>query len=154
MDPHHITGRNSWCYVCKHKTQEILYNWLTSAYPEYEISVEQKFPWCVNTKTEKQSRFDFTIEHLKIIIELDGRQHFEDTSNWDPAHITLKTDITKMKAAIENGYTIIRLIQEDVLFDNIEWQMILKENIKLRSKPSIVFIGELYQRHQSEMNNN
>ena len=65
--------------------------------------------------------FDFCIPELKIIIELDGRQHFIQVSNWSSPEETYENDLFKEMCAKENGYSVIRIIQEDVLNDTYDW---------------------------------
>ena len=84
--------------------------------------------WC---KNKKHLPFDFVIEERKIIIELDGKQHFEQIGNWLSPKETRKNDIFKMKCANENGFSVIRLIQLDVLIDSYDWLKELQDNINL-----------------------
>ena len=65
----------------------------------------------------------------KIIIELDGPHHFRQVSNWGNYEENQKRDIYKMKCANENGFSVIRLLQEDVLFDKYDWLYELIKNI-------------------------
>jgi hypothetical protein len=75
---------------------------------------------------------------LNIIIELDGKQHFVQVSNWKSPDEQLKTDIFKMKKANQNNYSVIRIIQEDVLKDTYNWQSRLCENINKIQTENIV----------------
>lgn len=77
---------------------------------------QPKFDWCRGLKTGKYLPFDFLVDD-SIIIELDGIQHFEQVSNWDSPLITQAADRYKEICAKRNGYTIIRLLQEDVWDD-------------------------------------
>jgi very-short-patch-repair endonuclease len=54
------------------------------------------------------------IKTHKIIIELDGAQHFKQVSNWQDPLKTQQIDIFKTKQANANGYSVIRLLQQDV----------------------------------------
>ena len=65
--------------------------------------------------------FDFCIEELKIILELDGRQHFEQVMNWKTPEEQYENDKYKEKCANENGYSIIRLLQEDVFNEKYDF---------------------------------
>jgi very-short-patch-repair endonuclease len=56
-----------------------------------------------------------------IIIELDGAQHFRQVLNWSSPEEQLENDIYKQNCANENGYSVIRLLQEDVLYDRYDW---------------------------------
>ena len=78
---------------------------------------------------------------------LDGRQHFEQVRKWTSHIETQKRDKYKMECAIKNGYSIIRLKQEDVWNNKIDWKSILQEKIKLYDIPNIIYIGDytIYQ---------
>ena len=84
--------------------------------------------------------FDFLIEKYKIIIELDGRQHFEQVSNWENPKNVQKNDMHKMKKAIHNGYTIIRLLQNDVYNNKNNWKKNLIDNIKYHKNPCCILL--------------
>ena len=70
---------------------------------------------------QKYLPFDFCIPELKIIIELDGAQHFIQVSNWASPEETYENDLFKEKCAKENGYSMVRIIQEDVFNDTYDW---------------------------------
>ena len=76
--------RGKWCPQCKHKTELKLYEWLIEKYSSNKILREYKPSWCKNqkTKTKRCLPFDFLIEDLNLIIELDGPQHFIQMSTW------------------------------------------------------------------------
>jgi very-short-patch-repair endonuclease len=42
-------------------------------------------------------------------------------SNWDSPENVKKRDLIKMKYANENGYSMIRILQEDVLYKRYNW---------------------------------
>jgi hypothetical protein len=50
--------------------------------------------------------------------------------NWKSPEENQKTDKYKMKCANENDYSIIRLLQEDVLYDKYDWKTELMNNIE------------------------
>lgn len=82
------------------------------------------------------------MEDYKIIIELDGLQHFKQVSNWADPETTRKKDIYKMNQAIKNGYTIVRLLQDDIWKDKISWKKELKKYLYIQKKPCIIYICE------------
>jgi very-short-patch-repair endonuclease len=77
-----------------------------------------KVEWC---KIKRHCPFDFAIPSLKLVIELDGPQHFKQVSNWEPPEQTQHRDAFKTKCANENGWKIIRLLQVDVFNDENKW---------------------------------
>lgn len=117
--------RGVWCSFCVNKTELILYNKLIEHYST--LKRQYKVDWCKNIK---HLPFDFVIEEGKVIIELDGKQHFEQIGNWLSPEKTRKNDIFKMKCANENGFSIIRILQKDVFKYNYDWLTELCENIK------------------------
>jgi len=70
------------------------------------------------------------MEEPKIIIELDGKQHFEQVWNWKLPEEQYKNDKFKQECANKNGYSVIRLLQEDVLYDKYDWKTELINNIE------------------------
>ncbi len=138
-----------WCPVCKFKTEKKLFEFLKIYYPN--IKFQCKFEWC---KDKDYLRFDFLIEQLKIIIELDGNQHFFQVMNWTSPEDNLKKDIFKMKQANNNGYSVIRIVQENV-YDNVKgWDKKLLEAIKTIGENENIYISKnpvIYHKHITEM---
>jgi very-short-patch-repair endonuclease len=113
----------SWCSYCVNKTETKLYEQLL---PFYNIKRQYKVEWC---KNKTFLPFDFVLEESKIIIELDGAQHFTQVSNWSSPEENQKNDKYKEKCANDNGYSIVRILQEDVFYDTYDWLYELKNNI-------------------------
>jgi very-short-patch-repair endonuclease len=107
-----------WCPTCKNKTEKKLYDKLIEFYPG--LKRQKKFD---DLKSDKNRHFcfDFCIEEHKIIIELDGQQHFEQVFNWKSPASQQQSDFIKMKYANNNGYSIIRILQEDVYKNAYDW---------------------------------
>jgi very-short-patch-repair endonuclease len=120
--------KDTWCPMCFNKTERKLYNILKPIYPS--IKHQFKVKWC---KNKNYLPFDFAIEEKKIIIELDGPQHFRQISTWNSPEEILKVDLYKIKCANENDFSVIRLLQEDVYYDNYNWLIELINNIILIS---------------------
>jgi Marseilleviridae restriction endonuclease len=142
--PNHITNGNTWCPSCKSNQgeQEIL-KYLHKNYKDYSIAVEQRYRWCIN---KRPLPYDFVIEDLKIIIELDGIQHFDQTWIWKSPAEQQRTDLYKMEKANEHSYTVIRLLQSDVHSrknkKNLNlWKDKLKSSIHVYDDPSRVYIS-------------
>jgi len=117
-----------WFSFCVNKTEQILFNKLKEIY----ITLERQYrvEWCKNSKTNRFLPFDFVIEERKVIIELDGKQHFEQIGNWLSPVETKKNDLYKMNCANENGYSIIRILQKDVYHNKYDWLSELINNIE------------------------
>jgi very-short-patch-repair endonuclease len=125
----------SWCPHCKHKTELKLFEWLKQL--KYNVKKESSFIW------SKGKRFDFILDQLKLIIELDGAQHFKQISNWQSPEKTQENDALKNKLANENGYRIIRICQEIVWNDTEDWKNQLNEAINKNNK--IIKIGNVFK---------
>jgi very-short-patch-repair endonuclease len=117
-------SKGNGCPICIHKTETIVYEKLKSEYDFVIIQFQQQ--WC---KSVNLLPFDFCIEDSLIIIELDGKQHFEQVWNWKSPEEQFERDMYKQKCANDNGYSIIRLLQEDVHRDKYDWFNELIQNI-------------------------
>ena len=116
-----------WCGCQKKKTETKLLKWLLKQFPG-QLTYQPKFDWCKNSKTNRQLPFDYLVEipgAIPKIIELDGAQHFRQVHNWDPPEKTQARDRYKEWCANKNGYAVIRIAQEDVLYDRIDWETLL-----------------------------
>lgn len=126
-----ITSNGTWCPCTKNnKSETKLKDWFLTN--NIDICSQIRFEFCKNPKTNRYLPFDFVLKSLKIIIELDGDHHFKQVASWASPEKTMKNDVYKMKCAIENGYTIIRLLQEDIWYDKNGWEQRLKSCINTR----------------------
>ena len=131
-----ITCANQGCPKCKNKTEQIVYTFLKTFYQtiQHGFSVN----WCKNIRNLP---FDIVIDNLKLIIEIDGPQHIDKNIwNWSTPEENQKNDIFKMKCANENGYSVIRILQEDVWFSKYDWKTELLNVIKEYSTPINIFL--------------
>jgi very-short-patch-repair endonuclease len=117
-----------WCPFCKNKTEQKLFDTLKLDYPHTKHQFKPN--WCKNPLTNKHLPFDFVLETEKIIIELDGPQHFTQVSNWSSPEEQYERDTYKMECANENRFSMIRITQEDVYDDTFDWYKMLKESIE------------------------
>lgn len=121
--PHSILS-GAGCPVCRMSRGErkILF-WLRDNEVDYE------YQWRVNKHVGNgQFIFDFYLTHENIVIEYDGRQHFEIVEAWGGKKALAKTienDKLKDKYAEINGLTMLRIKYTE--FENVE--TILKDFI-------------------------
>lgn len=120
----HITN-GVWCGNCKYKTEDILLKILKENYSN--IKHQYKVNWC---KNKTFLPFDFVLEDKKIIIEVDGLGHFIQIAKWKSPEHNRTRDLYKMKCANNNGFSIIRILQEDILYKRYNWFPELKQNIQ------------------------
>ena len=132
------------CPHCINKTEKGLFNYLMTRYtPVRQFKIEAcKRIYCLP--------FDICIPDCKVIIEIDGAQHFKQISNWLDPIKTLHRDVFKMQHAEKEGYKVIRVCQDTVYKANDEW---LLENIVAEIESSDrnhMFISmkeDLYAKH-------
>ncbi len=116
-----------WCPYCKNKTEGKLLEFIKTNYSNYKGQL--RFDWCRYSRTKNIMPFDFGLMDKKILIELDGEQHFSQVSNWDSPESVQVKDIEKITASIQNGYSIIHIYQKEVWNDTYDWKDILKKVI-------------------------
>ena len=105
-------------------SEEKLTKTLQQIYPT--IKIQAKYDWCKNIK---HLPFDFVLEEQKIIIECDGEQHWTQVAKWKTPEHNRNRDLYKIKCANENGYSVIRIVQEDVFKDKYDWLKEIQEYI-------------------------
>lgn len=101
--------------------------------------------------------YDFLLEDHDIIIELDGDQHFRQVWNWKQPSEARAIDVLKMKAAVDNGFSMIRVLGPDVYADRNNWQDRLRRAIiglRRREQACVVFITnehDIYRQHINDL---
>ncbi len=129
----------SWCPKCKNKTETKLFSFLEE---HFEDPIHQfRVSWCKNPETNKFLPFDFCVS--RTIIELDGPQHYKQVRNWKSPELTQKSDRFKEECANKNGYSVLRILQEDVWNDKIDWKSLLLEHVKDYETPITKKLWEL-----------
>tara|TARA_B100001094_G_scaffold325657_1_gene380380 strand:- start:1326 stop:1877 length:552 start_codon:yes stop_codon:yes gene_type:complete len=116
-------ARGSWCPSCTNKTEKKVFEWLKSL--DVGVVKEWSPSWC---RGKRPYRYDFMAASTprKLIVELDGRQHFECVKRFrNDVAKQRSRDMFKMKQAIKNGFNVVRLYQPDVLGDTFDWKEML-----------------------------
>lgn len=150
-----VSHKGNWCGNCKHKTEKKIFDWLRQCYPVFDIKRQVNFDWCKNSNTKKYFPFDFYIEDLKLIIEIDGDQHFKQVSNWTSFEKNQEHDIYKMNCVIANDFSIIRIYQDDVWKDKNDWDTKLADAIENYVERRITciktnekIVNEVYEKYE------
>lgn len=83
---------------------------IKSLLEEYNIPFEQEksFSDCVNPSTNRLLRFDFFVNN-QYLIEFDGKQHYEQSPNWEPLEDIQRRDRIKDTWCKEHNITLIRI---------------------------------------------
>lgn len=125
------------CNICTNRSELKVFDWLKSL--QFHAEMHRSYEWCV---WKRKCYYNFVIEEMKIIIELDGEQHFTQVGTWKSHEETQDRDIYKMQQALEHGYSIIRIYQVDVYQDLNDWQNKLYKAINNTYKsPQVVYIA-------------
>jgi very-short-patch-repair endonuclease len=130
----HLEGNG--CPFCKNKTEGLVYQWLQKTYPNITIIPQCTFEDLLG------HRFDFYLDELDLILEVDGDQHFRQVSNWQSPEEQQIRDITKMKFCIENGLSVIRILQRDIANNNYDWKSELKLYLRKYKKPIVKMLAK------------
>lgn len=136
-----ITRHNNWCPICRNKTEKKFLQWFNKNYSTYILKYQVTYQWLKNPDTDNNLPFDFVVEQLKLIIEIDGEQHFSQVSVWNSPENTFEYDQYKMQKALEKGYTIIRLLQNDIWNNKNNWQKTFHRHFHSYNDPIVICVG-------------
>lgn len=138
---------NRRCGICKNKTEAVFHKWISDEF-KYNIIKEFKSDWCINKSTNRNLPFDFCIQELKLIIEIDGRQHFQEVERFKTQTLDERRerDIYKIKKALKNKYSVLRIQQENIYNIKIwsDLKSIVKDLIFKSDIPKLLCIGNIY----------
>jgi hypothetical protein len=102
-----------------------------------------RYTWCKNPETSRWLPFDIVLVKEKIIMEVDGPQHFKQIFFFHRGPSSFekqrKLDLYKMTQALKNGYRIIRIYQPDILNRKFNWKQAAIEAIE--SDKPIIYIS-------------
>ena len=135
-----------WCRFCVNKTETKVNEYLKTL--GLDFTKEATFNWCLSNKN-KPRRFDFYLSKYRLVIELDGDQHFKQVSNWKSHIKTTYVDVYKAKLALANGISVLRIYQMDILLDTVNWRENILKNLYIRESPGIKYLSSknLYTEH-------
>lgn len=98
------------CGLCETPNELRVYNELLNIYQIDNIVYQPTFEGC---KTERgcYQKFDFLIESEKVLVEVDGDQHFSDAYK---GGCSIVSDTNKAVKAVKSGYKMIRIANCEV----------------------------------------
>ena len=127
---------NRGCPICKNKTEEKFNKHLHENKEKLKIKnfeIHYKPEWANLKQSHNTSyEYDFIIEltnNVKILIEIDGIQHYVQVSNWKNPLLAQIRDKIKERLALRNNFSVLRLNQEDIYNDKNNWQDKLEKYI-------------------------
>lgn len=144
LTPNKIVSSGNWCPSCKKKTERKFEKYLLKTLPENtEIIHQAKFDWCKNPETDRHYLYDFYIPSLRLIVEIDGPQHFQQVHNWTCPVEIQKTDLYKEQRATQHDIRIIRLLQTDIYFDTHKWEEIFEKYVNGTTPVVKIYEGQI-----------
>ena len=130
-------AQGQFCGICRNKTEKKLMAWLKMTFPELTVTYQVRFKWCFKTNSRNKMPFDFVIEELKLVLEINGLQHYYSfRTHFDSPEEQFERDAHKMKLAMEHGYTVVTILQEPVWADKQDWQNRVAACIKKHDIPT------------------
>lgn len=106
-------------------------------------------------KFNRNLPFDMASEKLKLILECDGDQHFQENRRFTKRKQIeiMNNDILKMKKAIDQGYRVIRIYQGDIL--KMKEDQLRNEILNfIEKRENIYYLASnaiLYNQHKAKM---
>lgn len=143
----HIHSRTG-CPFCMNKTEGKVYNWLRETYPHLEIIRQYRF------KNNKKRSYDIAFPSLKLLLEIDGDQHFIQVREWNSPEENQVNDTVKALNALLHTWSVMRMLQDDIWYDKIDWKSEIERQIEAaqsipQPSPSCIFIGgDIYDKHR------
>lgn len=134
--------------------------WLTEhAVREYAGTLTKVLPGESSPSRLRPRRFDIHCTTIDLFIEVDGEQHFRSVPRFPGCfRERQKVDAWEMRQALQHGFSIVRLSQEDAVKDNIDWRSQLRDIVSAttngRSKPAIWYLAksaDQYSAHKTLM---
>lgn len=93
------------------KGEQRILKWMSDNKIKYTI--QKTFNNCINIKTNRKLKFDFYLPIQNLLIEFDGRQHYEDISTTSFKRELLNNiqfrDAIKTKYATDNNIKLLRI---------------------------------------------
>lgn len=117
------SGQSIGCH-CRKRTEGKLFDWLNERFPPESgviVSTQYRGP---KTTRDHWTHFDFYLtfpDGFEVLVELDGAQHFWISNGWHTDD-GCERDLLKEEWAVQRGLCVIRVLQEDVWYDRLDWQ--------------------------------
>ena len=119
-----------WCPTCKNKTEKLVLEFLQNKFSKKDVKHQFKHE---KVKNIRELPFDICLLPHKIIIEVDGMQHFKNHCHFKSHAVEqCERDCGKMTTILEEGYSVIRIVQQEVWFEKTRDAMLnkLKKSIQ------------------------
>ena len=107
------------CALCANKSERALYEFMKAN--GHDVAYQVSFAWA------GKARYDFLVDG-RIIVELDGPQHFRPIQSWKSGFEVCHSDLEKETLALKHGYPMMRVLQADMVAQNppIDWKQYVR----------------------------
>ena len=112
---------------CVNKTQAMVHTFVHGFVARLLPSIDVIHEWSPDWLGRR--RFDIGIPRLRLIVEVDGKQHYVQVANWPPPHETQANDRWKKERATENGFSVFRIRTHDIRKKGSKWKEHVQELI-------------------------
>lgn len=123
------------CHHCKNKTERHVFSFLKC---HWETIPQATFDWC---RTTKSLPYDFCLPNERLMICVDGRQHFQQVMKWQSPAEQFHRDQMKTYLALEHGYSVLRICQEDIWGKKVDWREAIRREAARKDCARIVTIS-------------
>lgn len=117
----------SGCPKCVNKTQAMVHTFVHGFVARLLPSIDVIHEWSPDWLGRR--RFDIGIPRLRLIVEVDGKQHYVQVANWPPPHETQANDRWKKERATENDFSVFRIRTHDIRKKGSKWKEHVQELI-------------------------
>lgn len=141
------------CTVCYNKTVQLIVRFLT------DVGYTYKLEFSFEKRTRTTKRYDIVVlreGRILLFIEVDGPHHFEATSYRGMNSTTdydnvFESDVEKMRVVLDKGYSMLRIIQEDVWYGRVDYKSLIVATIKHAQHTPSIFFQESNKYHAHKM---
>jgi len=140
---HSISQGSKWCPHCRlvSLAEDRMECFLSSFFGKDRYKRDAKFNWAISD-IGHPFRYDFHIPEFSTLLEIDGEQHFRENEGYWIMSLEeqQERDVLKMKLAIENGMSVIRITGRYVMLKSFTLDRVLPF-IKKENHPVCIFLS-------------
>lgn len=124
------TNMKQGCPKCQSSKKEIIIRKILHN-NGYKYKEQKTFKDCINSKTNRRLKYDFYLPDKNMLVEYNGKQHYQYIKRWHQNHQSLESqqyrDNIKKQYALSHGYRFLVIKYNE----NIEEK--LKETLQIKS---------------------
>tara|TARA_R110002050_G_C8833127_1_gene505395 strand:- start:71 stop:1027 length:957 start_codon:yes stop_codon:yes gene_type:complete len=131
----HFVGLRSAGCNCTNKTQAFVHDWIVQHVEAIAkdglLVASESYYQSIRSKKGKSLPYDIVVfrkidRRVLLIVEVDGRQHFEDVWGEEVLRCTQQNDLQKEIDAVQRNVPLVRLHQPSVFRGLFDWKSYMK----------------------------